>query len=237
MQPPTIQHYGLVKIIQKIILITAGCLLLASTSQARASMEAGEGAGFAFDLDTLQDRAETLFNTLTETPSTTDMTTAQQNIAAFLGMIREAEGTANSADPYAVCYAYRHTIRNFANHPAITGEWKGERLSDAMCRNAGFGPGCISSAAGAYQIIKPTWINVAKALGLPDFELSSQDAAAVELIRRRGALEDVKAGRIASAINKCRNEWASLPGNFAKQGQRSQGDLITWYMQNGGTTA
>ena len=218
-------------------LTASAALLLASTSQARASIEAGEGAGFAFDLDTLQDRAETLYNTVTEIPSTTDMTTAQQNIAAFLGMIRQAEGTDNSADPYAVCYGYRHTIRNFDNHPAITGEWRGERLPDAMCRNAGFGPGCISSAAGAYQIIKPTWVNVAGALRLPDFSPASQDEACVELIRRRGALQDVQAGRVASAINKCRNEWASLPGNFAKQGQRSQGDLIAWYMQNGGTTA
>ena len=221
-----------------LLTLTAGAaLLLASTGQARASVEAGEGAGFAFDLDTLQDRAETLFNTLTETPSTTDMTTAQQNMAAFLGMIRQAEGTANSADPYAVCYSYAHTIRNFANHPAITGEWRGERLPDAMCRNAGFGPGCVSTAAGAYQIIKPTWLTIAAALGLPDFSPASQDAACVELVRRRGALEDVKSGRIATAITKCRNEWASLPGNFAKQGQRSQGDLIAWYMQNGGITA
>lgn len=218
-------------------LTAAAALLLASTSQARASVEAGEGAGFSFDLGALEDRAETLYNTVTEIPSETDMNTAQKNIYAFLRMIPEAEGTANSLDPYAVCYAYKHTIQDFSNHPAVTGEWRGERLPDAMCRNAGFGPGCISSAAGAYQIIKPTWINVAAALGLPDFSPASQDAAAVELIRRRGALEDVKAGRIASAITKCRNEWASLPGNFAKQGQRSQGDLIAWYLQNGGITA
>jgi muramidase (phage lysozyme) len=218
-------------------LTAAAALLLASTSQARASVEAGEGAGFAFDLDTLQDRAETIFNTITETPATTDMTTAQQNIAAYLGMIRQAEGTDDSADPYAVCYAYRHTVQDFANHPAITGEWRGERLPDAMCRNAGFGPGCVSTAAGAYQIIKPTWLTIAGALGLPDFSPASQDAACVELVRRRGALEDVKSGRIATAITKCRNEWASLPGNFARQGQRSQSDLIAWYMQNGGITA
>lgn len=220
-----------------LIFTAAASLLLASTAQARASIEAGEGAGFALGLDTLQDRAETLYNTLTEIPADTDMTTAQQNIAAFLTMLQEAEGTANRADPYAVCYGYAHTIRNFANHPAITGEWRGERLSDGMCRNAGFGPGCVSTAAGAYQLIKPTWMSAASALRLPDFSPSSQDAACIELIRRRGALEDVKAGRIASAITKCKNEWASLPGNYAKQGQRSQGDLIAWYMQNGGTTA
>lgn len=59
----------------------------------------------------------------------------------------------------------------------------------------------------------------------------------MELIRRRGALEDVKAGRVAAAVNKCRNEWASLPGNYAKQGQRSLVDLLAAYQQNGGTYA
>lgn len=218
-------------------LAAASLLLVASTSAARASIEAGEGVGFALDLGNLQDRAETFYNTITETPSDMPQDTAQQNINAFLGMIRQAEGTAASADPYAVCYGYRHQIADFSNHPAITGEWKGERLPDVMCANAGFGPGCVSSAAGAYQIIKGTWRNVAGALGLTDFTPASQDSAAVELIRRRGALEDVKAGRITAAIGKCKNEWASLPGNYAKQGQRNIGDLIAWYQQNGGFTA
>ncbi|MBB1073645.1 glycoside hydrolase family 104 protein [Rhodoferax sp. 4810] len=165
------------------------------------------------------------------------MDTAGANIAAFLATLRQAEGTAAAVNPYAVCYGYRHQISNFADHPANTGEWKGERLPDAMCINAGFGPGCVSTAAGAYQIIRPTWNKVRAALGLGDFSATSQDAAAVELIRRRGALEDVKAGQIATAIDKCRNEWASLPGNYAKQGQRSQADLLVWYYTNGGVFA
>ena len=74
-------------------------------------------------------------------------------------------------------------------------------------------------------------------LGLPDFSPAAQDQAAIELIRSRGALEDVKAGRIVAAIDKCRNEWASLPGNYAKQGQRSVQTLVAWYQNNGGNTA
>lgn len=218
--------------------LTAAAALLLSTSTARASVEAGEGGALpSFDLGNLTDRAETLFNTLTETPADMPQETAAANIAAFLNTIQWAEGTAQELNPYAVCYGYRHTISDFSDHPAITGEWRGERLPDAMCANAGFGPGCVSTAAGAYQIIKPTWRNITAALGLRDFGPDSQDAAAVELIRRRGALEDVKAGRIVAAIGKCRNEWASLPGNYARQGQRSMGDLIACYQQNGGTTA
>lgn len=214
----------------------AAVLLLASTSSARASIEAGEG-GASFDLSNLTDQAETLMNKITEQNADVDLDTAGANIAAFLATVRQAEGTDRAQNAYATCYGYGHTIRDFSEHPAITGEWTGARLPDAMCKNAGFGPGCKSTAAGAYQIIKPTWVNVRNALGLTSFDAESQDAAAVELIRRRAALEDVKAGRLADAVHKCRQEWASLPGNNAKQGQRSMDTLAAWYQQNGGTFA
>lgn len=229
--------------------ITAAALLLLASSRASVGpIEAGEGDTLpTFSFDQLTSNAESIYNVITEQPAAVPMDTAQNNIAGFLAMLRQSEGTANETDPYAVCYGYAHTIQNFANHPAVkvedrqplpvTAEWRGERLEDAMCRNAGFGPGCVSTAAGAYQIIKPTWLKVQKKLGLPDFGPDSQDAAAINLIASRGALQDVQAGRIADAINKCRNEWASLPGNYARQGQRSQGDLIAWYQNAGGTTA
>lgn len=217
-------------------LTAAALLLLASTSTARASVEAGQGDA-AFDLSILTDRAESLMNQLTEQAATVDLDTASRNIAAFLQLLYQSEGTASAPNPYAVCYGYGHTITDFSDHPAVTGEWRGERLPDAMCANAGFGPGCVSTAAGAAQIIKPTWLSVKKALGLPDFGHESQQAAYIELIRRRGALEDVKAGRIAAAVSKCRNEWASLPGNYAKQGQRDLSTLLAWFDQAGGTQA
>ena len=106
-----------------------------------------------------------------------------------------------------------------------------------MCANAGFGPGCKSTAAGAYQIIRPTWIRVRDRLGLVNFDELSQDAAAIELIRQRGALEDVKAGRFGDAVRKCRQEWASLPGNSARQGQRSFDTLAAWFAGAGGAFA
>ena len=79
------------------------------------------------------------------------------NVRAFLEAIARAEGTANQADPYRVCYAYRWTIRDLKDHPAITGEWKGEKLSDKLCAAAGLGPGCVSTAAGKFQITMRTW--------------------------------------------------------------------------------
>ncbi len=214
----------------------AALLLLASTSSARANVEAGQG-GASLDLGNLTDTAESIMNQLTEQAATVDLSTAGQNIAAFLQLLKQSEGTASSGDPYAVTYGYGHTIQNFSDHPAITGEWTGKVLPPEMCKNAGFGPGCKSTAAGAYQIIRPTWLTVKNALGLSDFSPSSQDAAAVELLRRRGALEDVKAGRIAAAIQKSRNEWASLPGNYAGQGQHHINTLLGWFETAGGTFA
>jgi muramidase (phage lysozyme) len=80
-------------------------------------------------------------------------------------------------------------------------------------------------------------VGARNALGLPDFSPASQDRAALYLVEKRGALEDVKAGRLAQAVSKCRNEWASLPGNYARQGQRSLEQLAAWYQSAGGNLA
>lgn len=158
-------------------------------------------------------------------------------IAAMLHAIKKAEGTADRGDPYAVCFAYRHTIVSFADHPAITGEWRGEPLSAAMCAGAGLGPGCVSTAAGAYQIIRPTWLRIKGKLGLPDFSPASQDAAAVELLRERGAIARLEVGDFAGAVAKARKEWASLPGAGYGQGERSIEWLTARFTEAGGVLA
>jgi len=219
-------------------LTAAGLLLYASSSAGRGYVEAGEGDYLgAFSFDTLADTAETFANVLTETPAEVPQDMASSNLNAFLSLLKYSEGSAVAVNPYAVVFGYGKEITDFRDHPAITGEWRGERLPDAMCRNAGFSPGCISTAAGAYQIIRPTWTTLRNRLGLPDFSPASQDRAAASLIESRGALQDVYAGRIESAVRKCRNEWASLPGNSAKQGQRSMVDLLAAYQLNGGNFA
>lgn len=161
----------------------------------------------------------------------------QRNVTAFLTVISRAEGTDRAGDPYRVCFGYKHTINSFADHPAITGEWRGERLSDAHCRGAGLNPGCVSTAAGRYQIIRPTWQRIKKKTGLTSFSPASQDAACIELIKERGAFADVQAGRFTQAIEKCRKEWASLPGASYGQGERSAAWLVSAYRQAGGVVA
>lgn len=70
----------------------------------------------------------------------------------------------------------------------------------------------ISSAAGAYRILHKVWTSLADRYGFEDFHPQSQDEAAVALIALHGALEDIIAGRLAAAIEKCGREWPCLPG-------------------------
>lgn len=162
---------------------------------------------------------------------------ADRNISAFLETIARAEGTAQRSDPYRVCFGYRHTVVSFKEHPAVSGEWKGERLPDDQCRAAGYGPGCVSTAAGKYQIIKPTWASLKTRLKLPDFGPASQDRAAIQLLADCGALVHVKAGNFDRAISAARRTWASLPGAGYAQPERSMSFLQTVFLNSGGWIA
>ena len=86
-----------------------------------------------------------------------------------------------------------------------------------------------STAAGRYQMIWPTWNAVRVRLKLPDFSPRSQDLACVELIRARLATPDFMSGNIASAIAKCKREWASFPGAGYNQPERRANELIDAY--------
>lgn len=139
-------------------------------------------------------------------------------INAFLYMIRYSEGTL--AGGYNTLFGGKLWRGGSGNHPANLG-WMGLPLSDAHCRGAGLSPGCRSTAAGAYQFVKPTWNRLARKLALPDFSPDSQDKAALELIREAGAYQDVIDGNFVTAVNKVRKIWASLPGAGYGQGERS----------------
>jgi lysozyme len=158
------------------------------------------------------------------------------NLAAFLATVAHGEGVDRAPDPYRVCYAFRHTIADLSFHPAEPRppdnavEWKGESIANLGPQYAGE----VSTAAGRYQLTVHTWLACKAALGLQDFGAASQNAAAVLLIRQKGALDDVQAGAIAIAIAKCRGLWASLPGGTSGQPQRTLAELLTRYTAAGG---
>lgn len=141
------------------------------------------------------------------------------NLKAFLTMIQHAEGTYGQ-NAYRMHYGGQ-LFNSYAHHPNI-----------AITKN-----GITSTAAGAYQILFRTWTSVQQALQLPDFSPSSQNKAAIELIRRRGALTAVLAGRFEEAVEKCKKEWASLPGAGYGQRERSLALLTDVYKNAGGRLA
>jgi lysozyme len=144
------------------------------------------------------------------------------NIDAFLAMIRTSEGTARADNPYAVTFGESFTIQDFSDHPHALG-WPGYLWK-----------GIHETASGAYQITYPTWLVLKARLNLPDFSPASQDAAAIELIREKGALDLVNGGQIATAIERCSGIWASLPGSNSGQPQAKMADLMQAYTSAGG---
>jgi muramidase (phage lysozyme) len=157
------------------------------------------------------------------------------NLRAFLFLIRNAEHTRADALTGAAYQTFYGGARfnDLSDHPVLTGELRGVPLPDAVCRRAGFSPGCVSTAAGAYQIIAPTWRRVREAgdwgSRLLDFGPDSQDEAARRLLLERGALPYIEAGDIQGAITRAAREWASLPGNNAGQRQLTMADALTLF--------
>jgi muramidase (phage lysozyme) len=139
------------------------------------------------------------------------------NVKSFLAVIRAGEGTSDSGG-YSRHYGGT-SFDSFADHPRIAitaGRW-------------------TSTAAGAYQFLSRTWDECATALGLADFSPKNQDLAALFLIDRRKALEDVLAGRIEQAIAKCNREWASLPGSPYGQPVKTMEQALATYVAHGGS--
>ena len=163
-----------------------------------------------------------------------DDMSVEKNTAAFLMALRLGEGTSAAHGYEILCGGGR--MKSFAQHPALLG-WTGWRMPLAMAAAAGFPNGAVSTAAGAFQITRPTWKRVSAKCGLTDFTPASQDKAALQLIAEKGALGDVQAGRVELAVSKVRKIWASLPG--AGYGQREVGMLafVDKFKNAGGTLA
>lgn len=153
-----------------------------------------------------------------------DPLAAAVNERAFLDMIAVAEGTANTGDRgYNILFG-GDTFSGYNDHP--------RQLITRTFRN---GLTVTSSAAGRYQFLRRTWDDIAPRIGLTDFSPDSQDRAALELIRRNGALPMVQAGRFADAVRKVRRTWASLPGAGYGQPEQTLERLQAAYVAAGGT--
>lgn len=145
----------------------------------------------------------------------------EANLRAFLDTIAHAEGTDRygNNDGYDVIVG-GELLSDFSDHP-------NKRVWLPAY-------GIHSTAAGRYQILHRFWRHYKAQLGLPDFSPDSQDRYAVQQIRERRAYDDVLNGRIADAIRKCANIWASFPGAGYGQREVAVQDLLDFYQQRGG---
>lgn len=151
------------------------------------------------------------------------------NVCAFLDMLAFSEGTAGRGDDGYDVNVGGGIFVGYNQHPrtAVKTRWG------------------WSDAAGRYQIMAAipgrirtdTWDWASKAAKVTDFSPLSQDKVAIYLVKRRGALDDVRAGRFDEAVAKCAKEWASLPGAGYGQREHAIHKLRDVYVAAGGSLA
>jgi len=144
------------------------------------------------------------------------------NRKAFLDAIAWAEGTSripDSDDGYRVVVGGT-LFYDYSDHP---------RQHVYILRYKVY-----STAAGRYQLLARYFDHYKATLCLPDFSPASQDAIALRQIRERRALPDIDDGLFASAVNKVKNIWASLPGAGYGQREQALADLRRVYIDAGG---
>lgn len=141
-------------------------------------------------------------------------------VGKFLDLIRYSEGTSTvkgSDDGYNVLFG-GDLFQSYADHPRklITLPINGRLVA--------------STAAGGYQLLSRYWDAYRVSLKLQGgFSPENQDRVAIQQIRERRALDDIKADRIADAIGKCSNIWASFPGNNYGQNPHKLEKLLKWW--------
>lgn len=141
----------------------------------------------------------------------------ERRVKAFLDTIAAAEGTA-TPEGYRTQYTGTKFV-SFQDHPR---EMRcGRRYGKKLC----------SDAAGRYQFLSTTWDRFAKKFGVRDFSPENQDLMAIELIREKGALEDIEAGRLESAVRKLAYIWPSFR-RYGGSVESSMPKLEAMYLQN-----
>lgn len=158
-----------------------------------------------------------------------------KNLKAFLDALAWSEGT--STCPATKCNGYDVIVTGIDGIPELFRDFSDHPFNNGRRSKVINNKGLTSNASGRYQFMLKDWAHYKALLHLPDFSPESQDKWAIQLIKERKALPDIEAGNIASAISKCRNIWASLPGAGYGQPEHKMDDLIAKYKSYGGTVA
>lgn len=147
-------------------------------------------------------------------------------LRAFEHVISECEGTPGD-EGYRALFGWRpgngKVFTSFADHPRLYFDY-----TDKSGRTF------KTSAAGKFQGIVATWDDFIREEGPHDFSPDSQDQFAAWLIWKCGAVEDVEAGRLRAAIDKCGGRWASLPSSTVAQPHRDFPYCVAAFQAAGG---
>ena len=133
---------------------------------------------------------------------------ANQNVAAFLRVIRESESR-QTEDAYRL-----------ENGGRVLPEYPVEHPSKGLKSPPG-------RAFGAYQFLASTWAGLVRQYGFENMSPQCQDEAAVALIAGRGALKAVMSGSFEEACALLHKEWTSLPGG-SEENAATERALQTW---------
>ncbi|WP_239042540.1 glycoside hydrolase family 24 protein [Citrobacter freundii] len=155
-----------------------------------------------------------------------------KNLQAFLDTLAWSEGTSTS--PATKSNGYDVIVTGIDGKPEIFTDYSDHPFNKGRPSKQINSRGLTSNASGRYQFMLKDWAHYKAQLGLPDFGPESQDKWAIQLIKERKALPDIEVGNIVSAVNKCRNIWASLPGAGYGQREHNMDDLIARYKAAGG---
>ncbi|MFC5550714.1 glycoside hydrolase family 104 protein [Massilia aerilata] len=164
------------------------------------------------------------------------------NLRAFLQTVAVSELTARllaiSDNGYNVLVGstpdHPRLFNSYRDHPRQLVELRDKRGDPIIGQD---GRPLKSTAAGRYQIKRDIFDAYKVRLKLTDFSPASQDAIAIQLIRECRALDDIEAGRVAVAIDKCRSRWASLPGAGYGQRENTLDELALAFRRSGGVIA
>ncbi|WP_395351078.1 glycoside hydrolase family 104 protein [Variovorax sp. UC122_21] len=154
------------------------------------------------------------------------------NLSAFLDMLAVSEGTSTS--PATKNNGYDVIVTGIDRVPEVFTDYSDHPFAKGRKSKVINSKGLTSNASGRYQFMLKDWAHYRALLKLPDFGPQSQDKWAVQLIRERGALPLIDAGRFDEAVARVRNLWASLPGAGYGQPEHNLGQLRAAYLAAGG---
>lgn len=154
------------------------------------------------------------------------------NLRAFLDMLAWSEGTSTS--PATKNSGYDVIVTGIDKKPELFTDYSDHPFNKGRPSKVINSKGLTSNASGRYQFMLKDWAYYKGLLNLPNFGPEAQDKWAIQLIKERRSLQDIEAGKIAQAINNCRNIWASLPGAGYGQPEHKVDRLLAQYKAAGG---